>query len=198
MGWNWKRALAGSGVGGLLGPVGAVAGGLIGGRTNMSPKAPAAPNPDDLRRQQYEEWANSFDASKQLNQYAQGAWGSISDALKTELEGERGRAVGQGRLDTGFYDEDRGTIYNRATKQMSDALAGQSLNALNTTVGVKQQYGEQLENDYRENQARKRQKKRGIGSLIGGVLGAGVGAIAGGPAGAGVGWTAGSSIGGAF
>jgi hypothetical protein len=197
MGFNWKRALAGAGIGGFLGPVGAIGGALIGGRTNMSsqPQQPSGPDP----RQQYEQWAQNFDASSALNQYAQGAWGSISDALKQQLRAEAGSAVGQGRLNTGFYDEDRGTIYNRATQQMANALSQQSLNALNTTVGVKQDYGEQLQNDYREEQARKRQKKRGIGGLIGGALGAAGGFIlGGGPAGAAAGWGVGSKVGSSF
>lgn len=165
----------------------------------------------------YQNFAENFDASKGLNQYAQGAWGSISDALKQNLQAESGAAVGAGRINTGFYDEDRGTIYNRATKQLSDSIAQQSLNAQGQQIGVMQGYGnygqneqgtgldlltarrQELENNAREQDAQKRKKRSGIGGLIGGALGAGVGFFAGGGVpGAMAGWGLGSAAGSAI
>lgn len=166
----------------------------------------------------YQNFASNFDASKALNTYAQGAWGSISDALKKNLQAESGSAVGAGRINTGFYDEDRGTIYNQATKQLSDSIAQQSLGAAGLQANVMQGYGnfglneqntgldlltsrrEELENAAREEDARKRQKKRGVGGLIGGVLG-GVGGFlvsGGNPAGAFEGYQLGSAAGSAI
>lgn len=162
---------------------------------------------------QYEKFAQTFDASKGLNAYAQGAWGSISDALNQDLATERGSAVGAGRLNTGFYDEDRGTIYNRATKQLADSVAQQSLNAQGQQIGVEQNYGnygvgqqqtgldlltsrrEEVEQAARDEAERKRQQKRGIGSAIGGVIGGVGGFLVGGPEGAFAGYKLGSATG---
>jgi hypothetical protein len=160
--------------------------------------------------------AQSFDASKAVNQYAGGAWNSIAGQLRQQLRASGGAAVGAGRLNTGFYDEDQGEIINRATSDFQDRMAQTAVQA----AGMQQQndasilaYGERqqdrgaqltqsrwelAENDAREAEERKRNRKRGIGSAIGGIIGAGVGAIAGGPAGASVGWGAGSSVGGMF
>jgi hypothetical protein len=74
--------------------------------------------------------AENFDASKALNNYAQGAWGSISAGLKQSLAAEEGKAVGAGRFDSGFLDEDKGVVINRATDQLANSIAGQSMNAL--------------------------------------------------------------------
>lgn len=164
----------------------------------------------------YLDRATSFDASESLNRYARGAWGSISEALGHQLRDLKGSSVGAGRFDSGFFDEDTGEVVNRATSQFSNAIAQQSMGALAAEQRNTESLGnfgseargnamdlytserEIQENAYRDNEERKRRRRQGIGSAIGGLLGAGVGAMAGGPAGASVGWQAGSGIGGAF
>lgn len=161
--------------------------------------------------------AENFDASKALNNYAQGAWGSISTALKQQLQDLSGQATGAGRFDSGFYDEDQGVLVNRALGQFSNDIAQQSMNALDAqqrnTAGLGQ-FGENQasdardlvasryetdENAAREDAERKRRKKAGVWGTIGGALGAGVGALSGGGlAGAQAGWGMGSSIGSAL
>jgi hypothetical protein len=153
--------------------------------------------------------AENFDASGALNQYARGAWGSISEALGTQLQSLRGNAVGAGRFDSGFYDEDQGELVNRATGQFSNAIAQQSMGALaaqqRNTEGLgefaSERSGraldltaaqrEEEENAFREEQARKRRRRSGIGSAIGGILGAAAGSVL-----PGIGTVAGARLGG--
>lgn len=160
--------------------------------------------------------AESFDASKALNNYAQGAWGSISTALKKQLQDLSGSAVGAGRFDSGFYDEDQGVLVDNALSTFSNDLAQQSMNAASlqqrNTEGLGQfgqnQAGEARDlvasryetdlNTERDEAERKRRKRSGVWGTIGGALGAGAGFLAGGPTGASAGWGIGSSIGGAL
>lgn len=158
--------------------------------------------------------AKNFDASTALNTYAGGAWGSIKQGLDASLQAETGKAVGAGRFDSGFFDEDKGVVINRATDQLSNAIAGQSMNAvaadqrntesLGQFANARTEMGndllmsrsEQVQNDARAEAERKRKKAGGIGSLIGGALGAAGGFMVGGPAGAYTGYGIGSSVGG--
>lgn len=164
----------------------------------------------------YLDRATNFDASESLNTYARGAWGSISDALGHQLSDLKGSAVGAGRFDSGFFDEDSGEVVNRATDQFSNAIARESMNALsaeqrnteslagfgsrrseNASDMIGQRY-EMEENAAREEAERKRRRRSGIGSAIGGVLGGVGGFLVGGPAGAGAGVKLGSGLGGSL
>lgn len=160
--------------------------------------------------------ANSFDASKALNQYARGAFANVSQGLKSMLSDERGRQVGAGRFDSGFGDEDAGNIYSRVMSDFTNNLSTQALGAAgmqqrNTEsigqFGLQQQgmatdllmsRREELENNRREEEERKRKKRSGIGGAIGGVLGGVGGFLAGGPAGAYAGYKIGSGVGSSF
>jgi hypothetical protein len=160
--------------------------------------------------------AENFDASKALNSWAQGAYSNVSTALTQRLRDLTGQAVGAGRLNTGFFDEDQGQVIRGAQQDFSAALAQQSLGAASlqsqsdqalgrfgqaqqeTGLDVAQSRREEMINTEREAQARARARKRGIGSLIGGVIGAAGGAIVGGPGGAKVGWGLGTAAGGGF
>lgn len=146
-----------------------------------------------------------YDASAALNKYAQGAWGSVNEGLKQTLADTRGRSVGAGRFDSGYLDEDQGMVIRQTANDFSNNLAQQSLNAERLTQDVRGRgedalWGrtEQVTNDAREQEARKRQKKRGIFGAIGGLIGGAGGFLLGGPAGAVAGAKAGSTIGGAF
>lgn len=160
--------------------------------------------------QDYLSRAESFDASKALNKYASGAWSSISTALKDQLATTAGQSVGAGRFDSGFLDEDKGVVINRATDQFSNALAGQSMNAVAMDQRNTESLGafgsersgrgedllaarsEQVQNDAREEAERKRKSKAG---LLGG-LGTLAGTALGGPIGGGIGGAIGSYVGG--
>lgn len=160
--------------------------------------------------------AENFDASRSLNEWARGAYGNISTALTQRLRDLTGQAVGAGRLKTGYFDEDQGQVVRGAQQDFSNVLAGQSLNALQLqssndrelgaygerqtefATDVAQSRREEMLNAQREQAARARQRKRGIGQLIGGVLGAAGGFAVGGPGGAAAGWGVGRTVGGSF
>lgn len=148
---------------------------------------------DDERNQgnvatgNYLDYATNFDASKGLNDFAKGAYGTISEQLDKRLKDLTGSAVGAGRLNTGFFDEDQGEVVRGAQRDFSNAIASQAVNAQGqqlqnaeglASFGQGQQRDandlltsrrEELENAYREEQARKR--KSGFGGFIGGALG---------------------------
>jgi hypothetical protein len=160
--------------------------------------------------------AENFDASKALNTWAQGAYSNISTALTQRLRDLSGQAVGSGRLNTGFFDEDQGAVVRGAQQDFSSQLAQQALGAASlqsssdkslgefglqqTELGtdIAQSRREEMINAQREEAARKRAQKRGIGSLIGGIGGAAIGGLYGGVGGAKVGYGAGSALGGVF
>lgn len=161
----------------------------------------------------YLQQLNSFNAQDSLNKYAQGAWGSISEALDKQLKSLKGSSTAAGRFDSGFFDEDTGVVANNATRQLSDAIAGQSMNALNAqqrntaAIGA---YGEREEgigldlatssfeqeaNDQRERDARSRKNRSAIWGGIGTALGAAAGGFLGNPV---LGGQVGGAIGGAI
>lgn len=151
------------------------------------------------------EGADAFDASKTLNTYAQGAWGSISDALSEQLRAEEDAQGNTGRFNSGFYDMDRGDIYKTGLRNFGNQIAMQApavarmqMDADRETYDRTQSLYEHDENDYRDEQERKRKRRSGIGSALGGLLGAGAGTLIGGPGGASIGAKLGSGIGGSF
>jgi hypothetical protein len=147
----------------------------------------------------YEEWAQGFDAGDAVNEYARGAWGSISDRIGKQLDTLRGSAVGAGRLDTGFFDEDQGEVMQAGMRDFSHAVSQQAMGAAQLDASVQQNYGsygerargnatdllmsrrEEEENNYREAEERKRRRRGGI--------------VVGGPAGAAAGWKGGQKVG---
>lgn len=162
---------------------------------------------------------SSFDPSEAVNKYATGTWNAMKSGpggFDESLASLKGKSVGSGRLDTGFFDQDSGDLYRSTVNDFGNSMSRTALDASrmqmqnNEAIG---QFGqdetglnlelgsgraEQLINDAREKAERRRQKKRGIGGLIGGVAG-GIGGFAlGGPAGAFEGYKIGSAAGGSF
>lgn len=168
----------------------------------IRPDGTVASTWQDERDQMYKR-AKGFDATQGLNNYARGAWGSISEALGHELNDLGGSAVGAGRFNSGFYDEDRGVLFNNATRQFSNAVAGQSVNAQGQQIDANRDayslagdaYAQE-QNDARDAAERKRRRRAGIGEAIGGILGAAGGSFFG-PGGAAAGAKLGSGLGGA-
>jgi hypothetical protein len=169
---------------------------------------------------QYLKTAQGFDPTAAIQKYAGAQWDqAINDpnqGLKRQLSDLGGRAVGAGRLDTGFYDQDQGQVINDVTKTFGNQVAGTAVEGAkmgqenNQNLGA---YGErqsqlgldvagsrysELQQKAADDAARARSKKRGIGGMIGGALGAGAGFLTGGPAGIATGYKIGSSIGGGF
>lgn len=170
----------------------------------------------DTATGEYLNRAMNFDPSAALNTYAKGAWGSVSAGLDQTLERLKGEAGGSGRLQSGFFDLDQGDVIRNVTNDFTNNLSQQALGAAGmmqrNTEGLgafgERQQGmatdllmsrrEEIENAKREADERKRKRRSGIGSAIGGVLGAGAGALFGGTTGAKWGYTLGSGVGGAF
>lgn len=147
----------------------------------------------------------NYDASAALDRYAKGAWSTVSQGLQQTLANVRGQSVGAGRFDSGYLDEDQGTVIRQTADDFGNRIAQQAMNAEQLTQDVRgrgeeQLWGrtEQAVNDQREQDARKRQRKRGIFGAIGTALGGVGGFLVGGPAGAAAGAKVGGTIGGAF
>jgi hypothetical protein len=129
----------------------------------------------------------------------------VSAGLGQQLEKLKGSSVGAGRFDSGYFDQDTGEVARQVYGDFTNNLAQQSLGAEHLTQDVRGRgtdlllgRSEQVQNDAREEAARRRQKRSGIGSAIGTVLGGAGGAFLGGPWGASVGAQLGGSVGGAW
>lgn len=161
----------------------------------------------------------AFDPNAAIQRYAKGAWDTVMNdpvsGLKRSLSDLRGSAVGAGRLDTGFFDQDQGDVINNATRGFQNSLASTAVQGANMEQRNNAEilgYGtdktnqyldlltaerEQQTNDARDKAERQRRKKRGIGSLIGGAIGAVGGSFIPG-VGTAAGWGIGSQAGGSF
>lgn len=125
--------------GALLGIGGALAGKLFGGGGDKpkrsvldaefdAARADARSTGRDLERT-YIDRAKSFDPSKALDDYARGAFGQVSQNISDQLRDLTGRAVGSGRLNTGFFDEDQGEVVNRNLSDFNNQLLSHALDA---------------------------------------------------------------------
>ena len=163
---------------------------------------------------------STFDPTAALNKYASGAWKTAKEGpggFDDTLAKMKGSAVGAGRLDSGYFDQDTGDLYRKTVADYSSDLDRHALDATrmqmqNTEAlgqfgedqtGLNLELGsgraEQLINDAREKAERRRKQKRGIGGLIGGTIGAGIGFFGGGGFQGGLeGWKLGSAAGGSF
>lgn len=153
----------------------------------------------------YAKRLTDFDPTAAINKYAQGTWGAMKTGpggLDESLASLKGKSVGAGRLDTGFFDQDTGDLYRSTVNDFGNAMAKTSVEgarmgmantealgqfgADQTDLNLKLGSGraEQLINDAREKAERARKRKRGIGGLIGAGVGGVGGFMLGGPAGA--------------
>ncbi len=160
---------------------------------------------------------SSFDPSQAVNKYAQGAWSQTVNGVNgfnANLGKLRGNAVGGGRLDTGFHDEDSGELYRSTVGDFGDRLSMTALDASRMQMQNNQAIGqfgseqtergldlgvarrEELINNAREKAERKRKNKRGIIGFLGGAGGAVIGGMFGGLPGAALGAKIGGSLGG--
>lgn len=95
--------------------------------------------------------ATSFDPTAALETYGQAAYGDFQKGLKRNLADLGSSAVGAGRFDTGFYDEDQGRLITDMTDQYQRDLASHAMEAAgleerNTeAVG---QFGQNTRNTY--------------------------------------------------
>lgn len=149
-----------------------------------------------------------FDAQAGAEEATRGIVGSLSKDLQRNLEFAKGQAVGSGRLQTGFFDVDRGRLFEDFNSRVADAIArnalqAQSLNLQN--IGQIGSFGEATQNRFvnllggsldRATAERNAQRGRGglFGKILGGIAGVGVGLATGNPF---AGIAAGSAVSGA-
>lgn len=139
--------------------------------------------------------AAAFDPAAAYKEYMGGARSAAEDSLGTQLKAMAGQAVGQGRLDTGFYDLDQGDVARNVWADYGRTMSGAALQ----TAGMQQQqnfgmldYGAQRRNRYfdllasgydrslaKENakQARKGGFLKTLGKIGGAVLGSVAGPV---------------------
>jgi hypothetical protein len=152
-----------------------------------------------------------FDAQQGAVESARGIVGSLTPDLQRNLEFARGQAVGRGRLDTGFFDEDRGRLFEDFNTRVANAVAANALQAqrLNlANVGQIGQFGENIQNRFvnllggsldRATAERNAEPPSLFGRLLGAglsIAGTAVGGSIGGPQGAAVGGAVGREAGG--
>lgn len=133
---------------------------------------------------QYAKDNASFDPSAAFQTYAKGAEGDFNTQLGQQLKTLSGSAVGQGRFDSGFYDEDQGQVvrnvasdFNNKIQQGALTASGQRLSQIGQegqyAQGEQGMYGDllsgQLDRETAANNAKKQQRSDFWGGLIGGA-----------------------------
>lgn len=138
-----------------------------------------------------------FDPGAAFKEYTEGATRGAKGYLGEELEKLAGTSSAQGRLNTGFYDQDQGELVRNVYGDLNNTIAGAALQ----TAGMEQSrrgqlldYGADRTNRYldlvsgnndrltakRNAEAAKKKK----GGILGGLVGGAIGFATGGPAGA--------------
>lgn len=163
----------------------------------------------------YLQQATQFNPTQAVKDYSTAAYDATSQNIRDQLNTLAGDDVNQGRINTGFYDEDRGQVVNRNLADYNSKVANAAYSATGYQLANQQGLASNAENQentymstlrgnqqYQEEQAadaadRARKKKSGIGSLIGGVLGGTIGSIVPG-LGTATGATLGAGLGGGF
>lgn len=181
---------------------------LAGTTARINAAATTAGQNADTAENTYLTQATNFNPTGAVRDYATAAYDATSQNIRDQLAKLAGDDVSQGRINTGFYDEDRGEVMNRnladynskvaqaaynATGYQLENQQGLAANAENqsqTSLSILRGNQQDMEQQAEAKAARARQKKKGIGSLIGTALGGAVGSII-----PGVGTMAGASIG---
>jgi hypothetical protein len=154
----------------------------------------------------------NFDANAGFESAVRGATGRAKRTFDLSLEGLKGSAVRNGRLNTGFFDEDAGRLYEQTQDNLNNTIGqyalqtqGQQLQANQAYLGAGQNQQQQyydllsggLDRETAEGNARKARKASLLGGLAS-LAGTAIGAFAGGPPGAALGGRFGRSVGGAI
>lgn len=81
----------------------------------------------------------SFDAGAAVKEYATGAWQGAQMDLKDLLGEQEAASQRGGRLNSGFFDRDRGRVITDVGNRFSQALAAQAVQAAGITANAKGQ-----------------------------------------------------------
>jgi hypothetical protein len=150
-------AAAGLGLGtGLLsGALSGLAGRKSAQQRTLENRFLASLNPEqqraDVAEDYYLQQAMAFDPERALRQYGDAASASFQRELRRQLRDLAGSAVGAGRLNTGFYDEDQGQLVSDLASRYNEAFASRALEAAGMNLGRIQdigRFGERSRNNY--------------------------------------------------
>lgn len=86
--------------------------------------------------------SSSFDPRTAYQDYARGAYGDFQKNLGRSLRDLGGRSVGQGRFNSGFFDEDQGEVVRNLGSDFSNQLAQGALAASGQRLGQIGQEGQ--------------------------------------------------------
>lgn len=78
--------------------------------------------------------ATGFDAGAAYNTYAQGAISDLMQNQKLALKDVASKSVGAGRLNTGLFDQDQGSVIQELSRGATSDLAEQAVNAAGITA----------------------------------------------------------------
>lgn len=95
----------------------------------------------------------AFDPGQAYKSWATGAFGDFQTGLTKNLRDLGGKAVGAGRFDSGFFDEDQGQLVRDMSSDFSNKLVQGSLTASGqrlSQLGQEGQFAEQQSQDYNE------------------------------------------------
>src|SRR6476661_653418 len=89
----------------------------------------------------------NFDPTDAIRTYAGAQWDQAQTGMKQELADLAGSAAGNGRLDTGFFNVDRGDVYRRTVADFNNRVAstaveaaGMQQNNYRSLIGAGQDY----------------------------------------------------------
>lgn len=151
----------------------------------------------------------NFDASAGFDTAVRGATDNARRAFGDDIEGLKGSSVRNGRLNTGFFDEDAGRMYERSNANLNNTISqyamasqGQQMDANSRYLGAQQnqqnQYLDLLSGGIDRETAEENARKQRRASMMSGMMslaGTAIGAF-GGPAGAAIGGKVGGMLGG--
>jgi hypothetical protein len=129
--------------------------------------------------------AMAFDPQAYAEQSAQGIVGSLTPQFQRNLQMMQGQAAGSGRLETGFFDMDRGRLFEDFNNRVAQAVAAnamQSAGMAQQNIGQIGEFGGNLQNRFinllggsldRATAEENARKEGGglFGKLLGGALG---------------------------
>lgn len=139
--------------------------------------------------------ATAFDPQRGAEESARGIVSGLTPSLRQNLEFARGQAAGAGRLETGFFDIDRGRIFEDFNQRVASAIAANALQAQQQqlqNIGQIGQFGQNVQNrfvnllggslDRAQQEENARRQGGGLfGKLLGGVAGIAGGIATGNP-----------------
>lgn len=139
--------------------------------------------------------SQAFDPQRGAEESARGIVSGLTPSLQRNLEFARGQAAGTGRLQTGFFDIDRGRIFEDFNQRVASAVASNALQAQQQqlqNIGQIGQFGQNVQNRFvnllggsldRAQQEQNAQRQGGglFGKLLGGVAGIAGGIATGNP-----------------